>query len=190
MVSSLTSGDRGIMVTTPGGVKIAFTKDQVARLDYTKGKLEYLSDLDPKVDAGGNLDSDDQGAREYLFRDVNVRGKKVKQRITLGGVAYPKGLAIRPSAEVEYDLKGDYQELSALIGFDDNIAVTHKVELEVQGDGKTLATYALSPDDTQRFRPVTLNIKGVQKFKLIVRVPGSNDQVLTHVCLADAKVYK
>jgi hypothetical protein len=193
MVSSLASDAAGFTVTTPEGVKMTFTKAQVARLDYTKGRLEYLSDLDPlKVVARGNLDEDgkDHPQRDRLFRDVNVRGKKVKQRITLGGVPYPKGLAIRPYAEVEYDLKGDYQELSALIGFDDNIVVTHKVELVVEGDGKELASYTLSPEDAQRFRPVTLNVKDVQKLKLVVRVPGDGDEVATHVSLADAKVYK
>src|SRR5262249_36543373 len=46
MVSSLTPSVKGVTVTTPAGVKIEYTYDQLATLDYSKGRFEVLVDLD------------------------------------------------------------------------------------------------------------------------------------------------
>ena len=37
----------GLSVTTPAGAKLEFTCAQLCKLDYSKGKLAYLSDLKP-----------------------------------------------------------------------------------------------------------------------------------------------
>ena len=44
MVSNLAWNDKGITVTTPAGATIDFPITLVARLDFSKGKLTYLSD--------------------------------------------------------------------------------------------------------------------------------------------------
>src|SRR5262249_37273981 len=98
MVCSVTpKGDGGLTVETPAGAKIDFTKDQVARLDYTPGKLEYLSDLEPlKVVASSNLDDGNEADQWHVYKDTNLN----KGRISLGGTTFPRGLALKPYSEL------------------------------------------------------------------------------------------
>ena len=138
MVSSLASTATGLSVTTPSGAKIDFTNAQIARLDYSKGRFEYLSDLTPlKVVAKSSLDDDpDKPDQWHVYKDVSLAEKKM---LSLGGVGYSKGLALKPYVEVTYDLKGEFRELSLVIGIDDNVerrrGVDHGVRARRQGAG-------------------------------------------------------
>lgn len=186
MVSSVTPTDGGLTVSTPAGAKITFSRDQLARLDYTKGKLEYLSDLEPeKVVARSNLDDGEQADQWHVYKDTNLN----KGPLTLGGATFAKGLALKPHAELTYDLKGEYREFEAVIGIDDNVSAAGAAVLVVEGDGKELTRVVVSSDDKQRSRPVVLNVKDVQKLRVIVKADGEFDTG-RHLDLADAKVRK
>lgn len=185
IVSGLTATTEGLSVITPSGAKFQFKKDQLRELDYSKGKLEYLSALDPvKVEAKSNLD---EGPTDqwHVYKDTNLN----KGPLTLGGVVYSRGLAIKPHAEITWDLKGEYRELSFLVGIDDNVSADGKTILIVECDGKEREPIEISSTDKKRFKPVTMNIKDVQKLKIIVKSDGEFD-VARHLDLADAKVSK
>jgi len=187
MVSSVTAKDEGgIAVTTPAGAKIEFSKDQLARLDYTKGKLDYLSDLDPmKMVAKSNLDDGNDPDQWHVYKDSNLN----KGPLSLGGTAYPKGLALKPLTELTYNLKGDYREFEAVVGIDDNVLAAGASVLVVEGDDKELTRVTISSDDKKRHKTVVLNIKDVQKLKITVMADGEFD-ISRHLDLADAKVRK
>jgi hypothetical protein len=186
MVSSLAPTANGLAVTTPTGAKLEFQNEQIARLDYTQGRLEYLSDLTPsKMVARSNLDEDGQPDQWHVYKDSNLD----KRALSLGGTTYPKGLALKPYAELVYDLKGDYREFEAVVGIDDGVSAAGASILVVEADGKELATVTVSPLDKVRHKPVKLNVKDVQKLRIVVR---SDDEFDTarHLDLADAKVRK
>jgi hypothetical protein len=186
MVSSVTSREGGLSVTTPAGAKLDFRNEQIAQLDYSKGRLDYLSALEPsKVEARSNLDEGDGPDQWHVYKDSNLN----KTPLTLGGVAYPRGLALKPYVELTYDLKGEYRELSVVIGIDDNVSAAGGTTVIFERDGKELARETISSDDKVRHKTVTLNITDVQKLKIIVK---SNDDFDTsrHLDLADAKVSK
>src|SRR5262249_22451611 len=77
MVSSVTPSADGLTVTTPAGAKIEFKNEQIARLDYTPGKLDYLSDLEPaKVVVRSSLDEDEEKADQWhVYKDTNLEKK-------------------------------------------------------------------------------------------------------------------
>lgn len=186
MVSSVTPTETGLTVTTPAGAKITFRREQLARLDYTKGKLEYLSDLDPvKVVVRSNLDDDEQADQWHVYKDTNLN----KGPLTLGGATYARGLALTPYAELTYNLKGEYREFEAVVGIDDNVSAAGAVVLVVEGDGKELTRVTISSEEKRRFRPVQLNVKDVQQLRVIVQADGDFD-TSRHLDLADAKVRK
>jgi len=186
MVSSVTpKGDGGLTVETPAGAKLDFTREQVARLDYTPGKLEYLSDLMPlKVVTRSNLDDGDPD-QWHVYKDTNLN----KGRLALGGTTFARGLALKPYSELTYNLKGEYREFEATVGIDDNVKASGVVTLTVEGDGKELATVTISSEEKKPFKNVLVNVKDVQKFRIAVKAGGLFDYGV-HLDLADAKVRK
>jgi hypothetical protein len=176
----------GLTVTTPAGAQLSFRNEQIVRLDYTKGKLEYLSDLEPtRVLARSNLDEEGEPNQWHVYRDSNLN----KGALTLGGVTYSKGLALKPYVELTYDLKGEYREFEAIVGIDDNVSAAGAAILIVEADGRELTRVTIASDAKKRYQPVVLNIKDVQKLRLIVKADGDFDTA-RHLELADAKVRK
>ncbi len=187
-VSSVTTTETGLTVTTPAGAKLDYTFAQLARLDYSKGRLTYLSDMTPT-----RLIKDDKDKEGIVFFEkdrTTYEGRFIP--IKMDQVVYPKGLFIQATTEVEYDLGGDYREFKAMVGIDD---YDTRVEdcpttLVIEGDGKELLTMTVNPKDKERVRPVTLNIKDMQKLKILVRSGGGVSTVARQITLADAKVSK
>lgn len=186
MVSSIAPIPGGLSVTTPADAKIDFKYDQIAQIDYTKGKLDYLSDLPPgKLIAKSNLDEDDNPDQWHVYKDSNLN----KRPMVVGGVTFAKGLALKPYVEMVWDLKGEYREFEAVVGIDDGVSAAGAVILTIEADGKELTNMTVSSEDKNRSRKVTLNIKDAQKLRIIVKSDGEFDTA-RHVDLAEAKVRK
>lgn len=176
----------GLEVTTPAGVKLEFTRAQLARLDYAPGKLDYLSDLVPvRVVAHSNLDEEAKPDQWHVYKDTNLN----KGKITLGGTVYNKGLALKPYAELSYNLRGNYRALSLVVGVDDKVKSSGASVLLIEGDGKEMAQIKIDSADKVRFKDVKLNIKDVRELKIIVKSGGLFD-ISRHLDLADIKVSK
>jgi hypothetical protein len=186
MVSSLTLNEGNVSATTPAGVKIDFARDQVSRVDYTQGRLEYLSELTPsKLVARSNLEDDDKPDQWHVYKDTNLD----KKPMVLGGTTYARGLALKPFVELVYDLKGEYREFEAVVGIDDGISAAGATLLQIEGDGKELTTLTISADDKVRHKTLKLSVKDVQKLRVVVKADGEFDTA-RHLNLADAKLRK
>jgi len=172
-------GDK-VNVTTPDGVKLELASSSLARLDYSRGKLVYLSDWDSKVIPPNPL------ALLVMFRrDKNLDGGP----ITLAGrAAFSKGLAIHARAALEYDLAGEFREFKAVIGVDELVPAADGVTKVVfKGDGKELKIYEVSRKDKPL--DVTLSIHKVKVLTIEVLSAGKLP-LGHHVDLADARVTK
>jgi hypothetical protein len=175
-----------LVVETQCGAKVEYALDAVARLDYSKGKLTYLSDIElarVKVDHRGKL------LQELPKRDTNLDGQGAK--IKIAGTTYPKGLALRDYTAMTFDLDGEYREFKAVVGVDDNVDQGNPapVVLKIEGDGKELLTLSITRKDGAK--PVALNIKDVSKLKIIVSASDENRFGLgSHLDIADAQVSK
>jgi hypothetical protein len=193
--TSVTLDETAYTVATPAGVKIVFSRPAVARLDFSKGKLTFLSDVPPsklkvtlKGVTGEVVDplhpSKDLDTIDPVCRDRNLDGRPLR----LGGTAYPKGLAIHAGTELVFDLAGEYREFKAMVGVDDSVlGWSAETAVHVEADGKELANLTVSRKEKPK--PLTLNVKDVQKLRIVV----SSTNVLQygrHAELADAKVTK
>jgi hypothetical protein len=180
VASGLALTPTGLTVTTPYGAKIDYTTSMVARLDFSTGKLTFLSDLEPsKVVETNNLDR-----VEHYRKDQNLDGEKIR----LGGEKYDKGLSLHAYTELEYKLDGEYEFFQAVIGVDDLVggADGHTI-VRLEGDGKEITSWKIARKDNPL--KVKVPIKDVHRLKVVV-ASGDLLDLGKHVTLADAKVSK
>jgi hypothetical protein len=182
-VSAVVSTPTGIEVTTSSGVKIAYATTLVAKLDYTTGKVAYLSELKPS----NLVETSPFDTVEHFQINRNLDGGPLK----LEGKVYVNGLAVHAYTELEYDLKGEFREFKALVGVDDVVGGHDgPIPVKVLGDGKELASFVVQRKDRGKApKNLSINIKDVQKLKIIVGT-GDLQDIGKHVNMADAKVTK
>ena len=125
--------------TTPAGLSIAQAVDKIVQIDFSGGKIVYLSDLKPEdvrwtpyFDAGKPPPA---VAQFYAPRyDRNFDGGPLQ----LGGTQYRKGLALHGRTELVYRLPDRFSRFRAVVGIDDAVRPGGKVRLVVRGDGREL----------------------------------------------------
>ncbi len=173
----------GFAVTTQTGVKIDCAKASVARLDYSRGKLTYLSDLDPvKV-----IQTSTTGEPEPYRRDKNLDGAPGLR--PGGSQKFDKGLAVHAYTLLEYQLDGEYREFSCWLGIDEQVGGSEgPVVVKIEADGKEIFTATISRKDKLPIE-VKRNVKDAQRLRITVS-SGELLDLGKHVDLADAKVSK
>ena len=188
MVSGAARTPAGLTVTTPAGARIEVAMELVKLLDYTLDKVAFLSRLKPvKVVQTSNFDFIDTYREDKNLDNGPLR---VYDEI------YAIGLALHAHTELEYDLKGDYREFHALAGIDQSVSgVGGPVVLVIEGviDGETKElykkTFTRKDSKDKKDGIINLNIKDVQKLRLIVRTSDLFDNG-KHLDLVNAKVQK
>ena len=188
MVSAVEKTPTGLTVTTPAGARVELPMDSVVRLDYTLDKIAFLSRLDPvKVVQTSNFD----------FIDTYRRDKNLDNgTLTIFDEKFGIGLALHAHTELEYDLRGEYREFHALAGIDQAVGgVGGPVVLVIEGvtDGQTKElykkTFTRKDSKDKKEGVIDLNIKDVQKLRIIVRTGDLFDNG-KHLDLVNAKVQK
>jgi hypothetical protein len=188
MVSDVAVTADGLTVTTPAGVKIDYPRSLLLKLDFSRGKLTYLSDLEPAKVAYASTEDRPEPYR----RDKNLDNGDLKlanaDKAKDCPRTFAKGLALHAYTSLEYDLGGDYREFRAWVGVDQDVgSAGGATKVEIQGDGKELFSDTVSPADPPV--RVTCNVKDVRRLRIIVSSPDLLD-LGRHVDLADAQVSK
>jgi hypothetical protein len=176
----------GLVVTTVSGAKITLRDvKRLAKFDFSKGKLAYLSDLTPSRESMSlATEDDDQYARFVRYRrDANLDNQKIK----LGGKEKAKGITLHAGTQLLYSLGGDYKEFRAELGVDDSVDTENPVEVVVEGDGRELFRGRASRKDPPR--PIAADVRGVRDLRITVRSAGLLD-FGAQATFADAKVSK
>jgi hypothetical protein len=173
-------------VTTAAGVEVSYPRDLLARVDFSSGKLTYLSDLEPvRVVERSVGDAAEQWV-EHHRRDKNMDNSSP---VRVGKETFPKGLALHAYTDLVYDIGGDYKEFKAVVGVDPKVGRTGEgnVKILIEGDGQKLFADELNRKSPSR--PLTLNVKNVKQLRIVVSSGGLFD-LGDHLNLADAKVSK
>ena len=89
--------------------------------------------------------------------------------LSISGRPFEKGFSAVPNSEIEYALKGTFDEFSALVGVDDNSRGDEGFDFVVLGDGKELARSGILKKTTPP-REIRAPIVGVGR--LVLRVSG------------------
>lgn len=181
--------DGQLELKTPTGIAFKLPLDEVAKLDFSQGKLVYLSDLDPEsfeyqpyFALAEPLDTISGFYR--LRRDVGLE----KQPLKLDGKHYRKGLAMHSRSKVVYRLPGKFRTFTALAGIDDAVrSAGGQVSLEISGDGKSLWKGDVRGGEPPQ--PLELEIAGVKRLEILVDY-GAGEDIADHLDLCEAKVVK
>jgi len=200
MVSKIEGKDGGgVSVTTPSGATLAFGPKEIAQLDYTKGRLDFLSVLSPEKTVITPNPFDDQGptGKWYVYRDSNLNGTPIR----LGGTSYRQGLTILPDVEMTWELGGAYRQLEAVVGIDDETKAEGEVTVTITADNKELQKIPIVSRTTRgkngepvapvrRAEKVALNLKDVTTLKISVKAKDELSGLSIGVSLGDAKISK
>lgn len=177
--SAITFTGTEFTATLLGGTRARFTPQSIANLDFSQGKVRYLSDLEPR-----NI--------EYTpFFDTVWKYRKDRHRdggpLRVGGKEYTRGLYIHSKTLLQYRLKGDYRNFRAIMGIDESVPGIGFVYVEIKGDGRILYSGNVRSSDS----PVELNldVDGVREFEVLVDF-GDNLEICDHLDLCEARFIK
>jgi NPCBM/NEW2 domain len=162
-----------------GGAQITIPGEQILSLDFSLGKVRYLSQLEPReVKYTPFFDQ----VWTY-YRDRPRDGGMLR----LGNKEYARGLWIHSRTLLKYRLNGEYRRFQAVMGIDQAVAPLGNVHVVISGDDKVLHQSDVRGSDP----PVNLDLDlaGVRELQILVDFGGDLD-IADHLDLADAKVIK
>ena len=182
------NGDQ-LQITTPAGLKMSLAMDNVSHLDYSSGKIAYLSDLEAEIFRFEPFFAPASpvsvlGKFYSLRRDSGLENKPLK----LDGQTYRKGLALHSRSVVSYRLPGKFRLFKAIVGIDD--AARDRggdVALEIKGDGKSL--WKMNVRSGEAAHALELDISGIKRLEIVADF-GEHQDIADHLDLCDAKVTK
>jgi hypothetical protein len=157
----------GVTVRTVSGVQVKYSSiASLVKLDYSRGNVAYLSDLETQVDAPP-IPVDEKELRlnvsaPYL-RDQGIAGESLK----LGTESFPKGVLVAPDTAVTYTLNGDYREFKAVVGIPENTPDANlAAKVIIEGDGRPLFSETIRRKEKPK--GINLDVKGVKVLRVII----------------------
>lgn len=198
--------DQQLEVVTTSGGAFRLPLPSVQELDFSLGKIVYLSDLSPIAASWqAPLSSSFIGDQlEQLFRfrvDQNLYGKplqlfvelgldaEINEQSDLGGskvLTFAHGLSARAKTHLVYQLPGDYSHLLAQVGIDPMVRPNGDVRLVIRGDGQILFESRITGQDDEPLA-LDLPIKGVRRISIEVD-HGDQLGMADHLNLCDIRV--
>ncbi len=184
-----------ILVT---GLEVEVPPDLFFTLDYSLGKVAFLSDMQPRTakhtpfwDPQINLPGS-YVVNEYR-RDKNFDGTP----ISLGETTYAKGLAIHSQSLLKYRLGGDYRRFQAVMGIGDEVP-SGDVDVTLKGDNKILFKGAVKANEPatkgslRRAAPqhLDIDVTGVVELEIFVDYGSDKRDIGDRLYLANARAVK
>jgi hypothetical protein len=187
-VKSLQLAEGRLELVTAAGVKQTLPAEQITNINFSSGNTVWLSDLEPEsVQWRPFVDSQQpQPSLVKLFQPRKDRGFS-GEPLLLGGVTYPRGLAVRSRTELVYRLTDAFRQFHAVVGIDDRVRDAGNVDLTITGDDKVLLTKSLTGRDAPL--PVDLDITGVKRLKILVDF-GQDLDIADHLDFCEARLTK
>jgi hypothetical protein len=178
LAESVAWKDDRLQLVTLSGLTTELSFDQITLVDFSQGRLLYLSDAEPlRVEEKPIL-----ADIWHYRRDRNLAGGP----ISLGQRIYSKGLTVHSRSVLEYAVEG-YREFRCVVGIEDSVAGPAKALVRIEGDGRELFQATISTGDKPR--ELVLPIEGVARLRLIVDYSDDLD-LGDHVVFAEARVLK
>lgn len=204
MANSVEFAANEFRIETSWRQSLKLPQGTVTEIDFSSGRLHYLSDLkpiteeyfglDPVGQEWGTLFDADRKTRTGLSSQWKMSTDRFmnngRPSLTLRSKTYSKGLCLFPSAKVEYALDRQYSQFTAIVGVDDDVAFQQPrkgqqtmVELRVEADGEILFQQLISAIAD----PIKLNLPVTNRNTLSIFVDfGDNSSVCDYLDLANA----
>ena len=187
-VVSIRLEDDVLKWTTPLGLEAAVPLEMVVRIDYSRGKVVYLSELEPEtVDWTAYFGPTDnvESLAKFLWprKDRSLDSGPLQ----LDGRPYERGLAIHSRTRLTYRLAGGFRRFKATAGIDDSVRPAGHVRLVIHGDGRMLFEADVAGTDAPKL--LDLDVSGVRRLVILVDF-GENLDTADHLDLCEARVVK
>lgn len=180
--------DGKLQVVTPTGLSRTIPLDNVARLDFSSGKIAYLSDLDAESAkhtpyfGAADLPASIAGYFHYR-RDAGFEHEPLR----IDGRVFRKGIAVHSRSTLVYKLPAQFRLFKATLGIDDNVREAGNAHVEVRGDDKVLWQGDVHGSDPPQ--ELELELAGARRLTVFVDY-GSDLDIGDQVDLGDARVTK
>ena len=175
--------------TTPGGPeRRASRSTRSSQIDFSGGKIVYLSDLKPESVRWTpyfGVGKPPPAVRAVLRPAVRPR-LRVAARCNWAASSYRKGLALHSRTEMVYRLPDRFSRFRAMAGIDDAVRPGGKVRLVIRGDDRAVRRrhHRQRPP-----RPIDLDLTGVRRLTIVVDF-GDSLSVGDHLLLCNARLSK
>jgi hypothetical protein len=173
--------------TTPAGLDVAQAVDKIVQIDFSGGKIVYLSDLKPESVRWTPYFGPGKppAAVEQFYApryDRNFDGGP----LLLSGTPYHKGLALHSRTEIMYRLSGPFSHFRAVVGIDDAVRPSGKARLTVRGDDNVLLDAVIAGSEAPR--NIEFGLAAVRRLTIVVDFADSlstgNDLLLCNARLS------
>lgn len=174
------SDGTSLTLTLTSGREATIPLAGARRIDFSFGKLTWLSSLKPR-DVKHEFRFIDP-AKPYE-NDRDVWGKALR----LGDRTFSRGVCIRSQTLLRYRLEGDYSRFQALMGI--QAGYSGDVRVEISLDGQKVLEQAVAPSDAE---PVSIDIDVSDKFVIDVLVDFGDveSDIGDHLVLANARLLR
>ena len=188
-VKSLTLADNNVQLVSTSGVKFDLPLARLQTLDYSLGKIVFLSDLEPETAEWSNAFGPSAAIASLtkLFaprRNTGFAG----QPLVVAGQSYDKGLAIHSRTLLEYRLQGKFNKFFALAAIDNAVRPAGNVRLVISLDGKPLGEHTITGKDAEATN-LQYDIRDGRKLSILVDF-GDGLDVADRLHLVNARVTK
>lgn len=177
-----------IELTSVTGLKLSLPLKRLRGLDFSLGKIRYLSDMQPRASEWTPyfaLFAELPSARKF-FRPRMDRAFEGGP-LTLAGKSYHRGLALRSGTELTYRLPEGFKRFTTVAGIDDRVGEGGTVQLTIRGDGRELFSAAIRGGEPPK--AIDLDVAGVRELTLEVGY-GDDAAIADHLDLCDARISK
>jgi hypothetical protein len=183
------SSDKLLLITTTDLV-IERPLERLTNLDFSRGKILYLSDLKPdttRFTPYFGTEKEVPAITGFFAprQDQNLEGKPLQ----LDGKQYSKGLAVHSRTELVYRLPGKFSRLKATAGIDDAVRPNGNVRLVIRGDDKVLLEETVAGKTPATLLDIDLDMTGVRRLGILVDF-GEDMDVADHLDLCNARIIK
>jgi hypothetical protein len=187
IAETITIGESGVVITTVSGVAFKYASLRaISQLDFARGNLAYLSDLNPQVDTPA-IPADEKGLRlnvaTPVLRDQGIAGETLR----LGPDSFSKGLLIASDTMLTFNIAGEFRELRAVLGIPENSPDADlEAKVTIEADGRVLFSQLLKRKEKPK--NVNLDVKGVRQLRVIVE--SDSPTIGNRIILGEGRLQK
>ncbi|MCA9073786.1 MAG: NPCBM/NEW2 domain-containing protein [Planctomycetaceae bacterium] len=176
--------DDKLSLTTSEGQVFSLATDAIKRIDFSLGKIMYLSQTEP---ASVKYPTDHPLYLEAVWkyrRGQNSRGASLQ----LGGRQYDNGIWVHSGTVLRYRLGRQYRRFQSLMGIDEDLGdCAPQLGLVIRGDGRVL--YEQDVKRTDEVRELDLDVSDVRELEIEVTSTDPNG-ICEHLDLVEARLIK
>ena len=189
--------DNQFLAESSWGTSVSLPSTAVNKIDFSSGRIEYLSDLMVLSERFDGIDPDgslfagliDAETAKLMYGPRRDSTMEPGQKIRLRGQRFDKGLCLHSRTEISYALDRRFESFEALAGVDDAVAFNEptQVSLRISADGKLVfeKVFQASEDPV----PVKLPMQGVSTLTILVDY-ADGDSTCDWLNLADARLIR